>query len=89
MNDEMAVKVYKALGEPTRLRLVKALASEPEMACAVMANKLDIQANSTLTHHLKLLIDCGLLTVRKEGTYRYYKIHREVLEKYAPALIQD
>ena len=85
----MAVKVYKALGEPTRLRLVKALASEPEMACAVMANKLDIQANSTLTHHLKLLIDCGLLTVRKEGTYRYYKIHREVLEKYAPALIQD
>ncbi len=89
MNDEVAVKVYKALGEPTRLRIVKALASEPEMACAVMANKLDIQANSTLTHHLKLLIDCGLLTVRKEGTYRYYKIHREVLEKYAPALIQD
>lgn len=89
MDDEMAVKVYKALGEPTRLRLVKALVSEPEMACAVMANKLDIQANSTLTHHLKLLIDCGLLTVRKEGTYRYYKIQREVLEKYAPALIQD
>ncbi|KMY50120.1 ArsR/SmtB family transcription factor [Peribacillus loiseleuriae] len=89
MNDEVAVKVYKALGEPTRLRLVKALASEPEMACAVMANKLDIQANSTLTHHLKLLIDCGLLTVRREGTYRYYSIQRNILEIYAPTLIPD
>ncbi len=89
MNDERAVKVYKALGEPTRLQLVKELAVHPELACSEMANKLDIQANSTLTHHLKLLIDCGLLTIRREGTYRYYSIQRDVLEKYAPALIQD
>jgi DNA-binding transcriptional ArsR family regulator len=88
VNDEMAVKVYKALGEPTRLQLVKILASKPQMACMEMTDRLNIQSNSTLTHHLSILSDCGLLTVRKEGTYRYYSLQREVLEKYAPTLIQ-
>lgn len=88
VDDEMAVKVYKALGEPTRLQLVKKFASQKEMSCETMVNHLD-KANSTITHHLKILIDCGLLTVRKEGTYRYYRIQRDVLEKYAPVLIPD
>lgn len=66
MNDEMAVKVYKALGEPTRLKLVKILASETDMACMEMINRLNIQSNSSLTHHLNILIDCGLLVVRKK-----------------------
>ncbi|WP_307198172.1 ArsR/SmtB family transcription factor [Neobacillus niacini] len=89
MNDEMAVKVYKAIGEPTRLQLVKKLASEPQMACMEITDQLDIHSNSTLTYHLKILIDCGLLVVRKEGTYRYYSLQRDVLEKYAPTLIPD
>lgn len=89
MNDEMAVKVYKALGEPTRLKLVKTLASAPQMACQDIVDKLNIQSNSTLTHHLKLLTDCGLLVMEKEGTYRYYSLQRDVLKKYAPILIPD
>ena len=89
MDDEMAVKVYKAIGETTRLQLVKTLASQPEMACMDMTEQLDIQSNSTLTYHLKILIDCGLLVVRQEGTYRYYSLKRDVIEKYAPNLIQD
>jgi hypothetical protein len=35
------------------------------------------------------LIDCGLLVVKKEGKYRYYSLQRDVLVKYAPALIPD
>ncbi len=89
MNDELAVKVYKALGEPTRLKLVKTLVSAPQMACQDIAERLDIQANSTLTHHLKLLTDCGLLVAEKEGTYRYYSLQKDVLKKYAPTLIPD
>ncbi|SOC44162.1 ArsR/SmtB family transcription factor [Ureibacillus acetophenoni] len=89
MDEEQLVKVYKALGEPTRLKLVKALVSAPQMACQDIAEKLDIQANSTLTHHLKLLTDCGLLVVEKEGTYRYYSLQKDVLKKYAPTLISE
>ncbi|KQL49636.1 ArsR/SmtB family transcription factor [Brevibacillus choshinensis] len=89
MTDDCAVKVYKALGETTRYQIVKMLAKNSEMACLEMANQLEITANSTLTHHLKPLLDCGLLAVRKEGTYRYYSLQRQILDQYAPALLQD
>lgn len=89
MTDDFAVKIYKALGETTRLQIVKMLAKHPEMACLEMGNQLKITAGSTLTHHLKPLVDCGLLSVRKEGTYRYYSLQRQVLEKYAPTLLQE
>lgn len=88
MNDEMAVKIYKALGEANRLQIVKALIPNPHMPCMDLAHDLGIHSKSTLTHHLKILIDAGLLFVRKEGTYRYYSLHREVLEKYAPILLE-
>lgn len=86
VNDDIAVKVYKALGESTRLQIVKLLAQQSELACVEMANQLKIPANSTLTHHLKPLLECGLLAVRREGTFRYYSLQREVLAQYAPAL---
>lgn len=89
MNDEMLVKVYKALGEPTRLQIVKILDTESHMACMQMTDELEINSNSTLTHHLKILIDAELVSVRKEGTYRYYSLNRDSIEKYAPTLIQE
>lgn len=88
VTDESAVKIYKVLGEKTRLQIVKILAKQPELICQEMADQLNITTNSTLTHHLKLLLDCGLLTVRSEGTFRYYSLQRQVLEQYAPALLQ-
>ncbi|MBU8589703.1 MULTISPECIES: ArsR/SmtB family transcription factor [Priestia] len=87
MTDDSAVKIYKALGETTRLKIVKMLAKQPELACLEMSNQLNITAGSTLTHHLKPLVDCGLLSVRKEGTFRYYSLQRQVLEQYAPTLL--
>ena len=67
VNDEMLVKIYKALGEPTRLQIVKILASEPHMACMDMTDELEINSNSTLSHHLKILIDAGLVSVKKRA----------------------
>ena len=85
----MVVKIYKALGEPTRLQIVKILDSKSHMACMDMIDELEINSNSTLTHHLKILIDAGLVSVRKEGTYRYYSVRRDLIEKYAPILVQE
>ncbi|MFF3025486.1 ArsR/SmtB family transcription factor [Gottfriedia sp. NPDC057948] len=86
-HDDNAVKIYKALGESTRLQIVKLLARQSKLSCQEMSNQLKGPANSTLTHHLKPLLDCGLLTVYKEGTFRYYSLQREVLAQYAPALL--
>jgi DNA-binding transcriptional ArsR family regulator len=52
-------------------------------------NKDKDKTLTILTHHLKPLLDCRLLSVRKEGTFRYYRLQRQVLEQYAPTLLQE
>ncbi|WP_276352613.1 ArsR/SmtB family transcription factor [Cohnella caldifontis] len=88
-NEELqqAVKVYKALGEPTRLKVARLLTEERNLCCSDIQSKLESVAGSTLSHHLKQLTDCGLLNLRKEGTFIYYSVNRDVAEKYAPYLL--
>lgn len=89
INDEhqQAVKVYKALGEPTRFTIAKMLIQEQNLCCSDIGGKLESVAGSTLSHHLKQLTESGLLNVRKDGTYLYYSVNREMALKYAPYLL--
>ncbi|MCR2804179.1 ArsR/SmtB family transcription factor [Paenibacillus soyae] len=84
---QQAVKVYKALGEPTRFAIAKLLIQEHNLCCSDIGGKLESVAGSTLSHHLKQLTECGLLKVRKDGTYLYYSVDRDMAEKYAPYLL--
>ncbi|QHT59670.1 helix-turn-helix transcriptional regulator [Paenibacillus lycopersici] len=88
-NEEIkqAVKVYKALGEPTRIKIAMLLTEEKTLCCSDIGSKLESVAGSTLSHHLKQLTDCGLLSLRKDGTYIYYSVNKEVARKYAPYLL--
>ncbi|MDD4239215.1 MAG: metalloregulator ArsR/SmtB family transcription factor [Desulfotomaculaceae bacterium] len=82
------IKIYKALGEPTRLSIIRLLAVYKELSCTEIAEQLKMGTNgSTLSHHLKKLADCGLLELRKEGTYHLYRLQLEVLQHYAPRAI--
>ncbi|MBW7459553.1 ArsR/SmtB family transcription factor [Paenibacillus sepulcri] len=82
-----AVRVYKALGEPTRLKIAMLLTEERNLCCSDIGSKLETVAGSTLSHHLKQLTDCGLLNLRKDGTYIYYSVNHEMAHKYAPYLL--
>lgn len=89
-NDEVkqAVKIYKALGEPTRIKIAMLLTEERNLCCSDIGSKLESVAGSTLSHHLKQLTDCGLLTLRKDGTFIYYSVNKEMAQKYAPYLLK-
>ncbi|WP_256761517.1 helix-turn-helix transcriptional regulator [Cohnella sp. WQ 127256] len=85
---QQAVKVYKALGEPTRLKIALMLAEgEVNLCCSAIMEKLESVAGSTLSHHLKQLTDCGVLNLRKDGTFIYYHVNRDIVQKYAPYLL--
>lgn len=84
---DQAVKVYKALGEPTRLKIAMLLSDEQCLCCTDLMGKLERVAGSTLSHHLKQLTDSGVLEQRKDGTYIYYSVNREIARKYAPYLL--
>ncbi|MGD8192684.1 ArsR/SmtB family transcription factor [Brevibacillus ginsengisoli] len=86
VNVQQAVKIYKALGEPTRLKIALLLAKENSQCCGVLTQKIPIP-HSTLSHHLKQLTDAGLLSLRKDGTFIYYSLNKDVAQKYAPYLL--
>ncbi|GIP28642.1 transcriptional regulator [Paenibacillus sp. J23TS9] len=86
-DQQQAVKIYKALGEPTRLKIALLLREESDQCCSVLGDKLQTVAISTLSHHLKQMAESGLLTFRKEGTFIYYSLDKEVAAKYAPYLL--
>lgn len=82
-----AVKVYKALGEPTRLKIALLLAKESNLCFTAVGERLESVAGSTLSHHLKQLTDSGLIDSRKNGSFIHYNVNREIAEKFAPFLL--
>jgi ArsR family transcriptional regulator, arsenate/arsenite/antimonite-responsive transcriptional repressor len=71
--------MFKALGDPIRLRLAALIAAEPEV-CVCDLTVQFTQADSTISHHLKVLRDAGLVGSERRGTWVYYRILPEALE---------
>ena len=66
---------FKAIGEPTRLRLLSMIAAhEGGEACVCDLNEPLNLSQPTVSHHLKVLVDAGLLTRTKRSTWSYYAL---------------
>lgn len=72
------IRIFKALCDENRWRIMDILQDGEKCAC-VLLNKLDIQ-QSTLSHHMKILCDSGIVVGRKEGKWMHYSINKEGLE---------
>jgi ArsR family transcriptional regulator len=76
-------KISKALGDPYRIQMMEAIRKEEGwMPCAVLIEMFDL-AQSTVSHHLKQLVDAELLITEKDGRSSLYKINKEVVNEYA------
>src|SRR5919202_5879089 len=62
----------KLLGDPTRLRLLDLLAQQPEPLCVCDITPQFEQNQPTISHHLKLLKDAGLIDTERRGIWAYY-----------------
>lgn len=83
--ESAAIRVAKALGDPTRFRMLKAIAARGEMSCAELT-ALARLAQATVSHHLKVLSDAGLVSARKEGAFHLYRFQPGVLAAHGAAL---
>src|ERR1700733_10072707 len=83
---QMAV-LFKALADPVRLRLVSLIAShEGGEACVCdLTGAFDLTA-PTISHHLKVLREAGLIGSQRRGTWVYYWINPEVLGRLSAML---
>ncbi len=72
---ERLARLLKAVAEPARLRLVSLVAAHDDMEACVcdLTEPLGL-SQPTVSHHLKVLVDAGILTRDKRGTWAYYRL---------------
>jgi len=70
--EQEMVCIFKALGDENRIRILKMLYSGEKCACKLL-EELNI-SQPTLSHHMKILCDVGIVTGRKEGKWTHYSI---------------
>jgi ArsR family transcriptional regulator len=84
--ERMAI-AFKALGDPTRLRLLSIVAaSDGDEACVCDLTEPVGLSQPTVSHHLKILMDAGYLTRSKRGTWAYYKLVPGSLDRVSALL---
>ena len=69
---ENNVKLLKAMGDETRIRILQYLLNGEQCACTIVP--FIGKAQPTVSQHLKILVEAGILDVRREGTWMKYKI---------------
>jgi ArsR family transcriptional regulator len=65
--------LFKALSDPTRLRLAVLLARHGEVCVCVMAEALD-EPDFKISRHLRVLRSAGIVEARREGTWMHYRL---------------
>ncbi|MEU9759831.1 metalloregulator ArsR/SmtB family transcription factor [Streptomyces sp. NPDC047987] len=84
---ETLAKVFKALGDPVRLRLLSLIASRAggEVCVCDLTPAFDL-SQPTISHHLKLLKQAGLIDSERRGTWVYYRLLPEMTDRIARIL---
>jgi len=79
--------MFKALGDPVRLRLLSIVASHPggEACVCDLAADFDL-TQPTISHHLKVLREAGLLSCERRGTWVYYRVEPAALAQLSAVL---
>ena len=74
-NPEKTAVIFKAFCDENRIRILKMLTSGEKCACKIL-EELNV-TQPTLSHHMKILCDSGVVVGRKEGKWMHYSISGE------------
>ncbi len=85
MSSKQIAKIAKALADETRLHIYKAIAAKDEVNCGDICS-IQVVGNATVSHHLRILTEAGLVDSRRQGQFIYYRALRETLEEFNKAL---
>jgi ArsR family transcriptional regulator len=85
ISDRELVRALKALADPTRFRMVQEIAEGGELSCGAVAERFDV-SQPTISHHLKILLEAGLLIQRTEGKHHYTSVDAALLADLAAVL---
>ncbi|UKY52131.1 ArsR/SmtB family transcription factor [Streptomyces inhibens] len=81
------VKVLHALGDPTRLHLLRIYASGDQYDCSSERLGLGHLHKSTVSHHMRIMREAGITSTRVVGRNRYVQLRRADLDARFPGLL--
>jgi ArsR family transcriptional regulator len=76
---------FKALADPARVGIVNLLSTEDEVCVCTLTEALGL-SQPTVSHHLRLLREAGLVTVERRGTWSWYRLDTGALDALRGAL---
>ena len=86
MDEIDAAKICRALGDPNRLQIVQMLSGGEMCACRLLEHFQITQP--TLSHHMKILCECGLVDTRREGKWSHYSLNCGTLADFRVCIEQ-
>ena len=87
MNRNEIEKISKALADETRLRIFEAISASDQMTCGEIVSMRGVTP-ATVSHHLKILSEAGLIACRREGQFVYCEGVSETIADYTRALMK-
>ncbi len=85
LSDGDLIKALKALADPTRFRIMQAIADAGELSCGQACDLFDV-SQPTISHHLKVLADAELLIRRTEGKHHFTSVNHALLGRLGALL---
>jgi ArsR family transcriptional regulator len=87
---ERIARVFKALGDPTRVRLLSLIAAaDGGEACLCDLTGPVALSQPTVSHHMKLLVEAGVVTREQRGKWAYYRVVNDALRAIAQAITPE
>ncbi len=85
LDDDRLVRALKALGDAKRFRMVREIAAAGELSCGQIADRFSV-SQPTISHHLKLLVDAGVLVVRQDAQHHFISVNRSLVDQISALL---
>jgi ArsR family transcriptional regulator, arsenate/arsenite/antimonite-responsive transcriptional repressor len=82
--DQLAAQ-FKALADPTRVAIINSLSAADEVCVCHLTDAFEL-SQPTISHHLKILREAGLVESSRRGTWAYYRLVPEALDALRRAL---
>ena len=80
MDEKQTAMIFKAFCDENRIRIIKLLRSGEKCACKLL-EEINV-TQPTLSHHMKILNECGLVNDWKEGRWHHYSLNCETLNTF-------
>ncbi|MDN5745145.1 MAG: metalloregulator ArsR/SmtB family transcription factor [Nocardioidaceae bacterium] len=87
---ERLARMFKALGDPTRVRLLSLIAAQPAREACIcdLVDPVGL-SQPTVSHHMKQLVDAAIVVREQRGRWAFYRVAEETLTALSAALRPD